>query len=240
LYAARHDRHDAPGVVAVWARIETGLTQVLPDSLRLLAPPADEQAIDAAEAALGIALPPDFRESLRVHNGTGWGRPSPVPLERLYDTDGIVEATRMWRDNDSSDPSVDNPEAWAYLVDTNHLSVTGPVRPIVGGPGRVMVGDMNGDVHWYLDFDPAPGGTPGQVVRVDIECSQWDVLAPSWRDLLLRYAADLESSATDPHGSPLDIDRDAGPACDWGLASDTDPVRPGWLRGVQPRNPYER
>jgi cell wall assembly regulator SMI1 len=229
---------DAAGVAAVWASIEAGLRRVLPDSLRLLAPPAGEPAIDAVQAALGIALPPDFRESLRVHNGTGWGRPTPVPLDRLYDTDGIVEATRMWRDNDSSDATVDNPEAWAYLVDTNHLSLTGPVRPIVGGPGRVMVGDMNGDVHWYLDFDPAPGGTPGQVVRVDIECGQWDVLAPSWRELLLRYADDLDSYAADPHSSALDIDLGAGPACEWGLAPGTDAVRPGWLRGVRPRDPY--
>ncbi len=161
-----------------------------------------------------------------------------MPLERLYDTDGMVAATRMWRDNDSLDPSVDDPESWAYLVDTNDLSLTGPVRPIVGAPGCLMVGDMNGDVHWYLDFDPAPGGTLGQVVRVDIECGQWDVMAPSWRELLLRYADDLESYAADPHGSSLDLDRDTGPACEWGLASGNDAVRPDWLRGVQPRDPY--
>jgi cell wall assembly regulator SMI1 len=229
---------DAGDVVAAWARIETGLGRVLPASLPLLAAPAGEPAIDAVEAALGIALPPDFRESLRVHNGTRWGRPSPVPLDLLYDTDGIVEATRMWRANDSSDPNVDDPQAWAYLVDRGHLALTGPVRPIVGAPGRVVVGDMNGDVHWYLDFDPAPGGTPGQVVRVDIECGQWDVLAPSWRELLLRYAEDLESYAADPGGSALDVDRDSGPACEWGLGSGTGVTRPDWLRGVRPRDPY--
>ena len=75
------------------------------------------------------------------------------------------------------------------------------------------------------------------MVREDIECGQWDVLAPSWRDLLLRYAADLESYAADPQGSPLDIDRDAGPACEWGLAAGTEAVRPDWLRGVRPRDP---
>jgi cell wall assembly regulator SMI1 len=180
----------------------------------------------------------DFRESLRVHNGTGWGQPCPVPLDHLYDTDGIVEATRMWRDNDTSDPSVDAPDVWAHLVDRRYLSLTGPVRPIVGAPGRVLVGDMNGDVYWYLDFDPAPGGTPGQVVRADVECGQWDVLAPSWRELLIRYADDLESYAADPDGSPLEVRQDAGPACEWGQASGTDAVRPDWLRGVQPRNPY--
>ncbi|MGC4897149.1 SMI1/KNR4 family protein [Micromonospora sp. DT31] len=223
---------DAPGVASAWARIEAGLSRVLPESLPLLAPPAGEPAIDAVEAALGVTLPPDFRESLRVHDGTGWGLPSPVPLDHLYDTGGIVEATRMWREN--ADPDADGPAAWAHLVDTNHLSLAGPVRPAIGGPGHVMVGDMNGDVRWFLDFDPAPGGTSGQVVRVDIECGQWGVLAPSWRDLLLRYATDLESYAVDPDGSPLDVDPDTGPACEWGLAPDAVGVRPDWLRDVRP------
>jgi hypothetical protein len=36
--------------------------------------------------------------------------------------------------------------------------LNGPVRPIVDSPGAVVVGDMNGDVLWLLDFDPAKGG----------------------------------------------------------------------------------
>ena len=57
------------------------------------------------------------------------------------------------------------------------------MRPIVGSPGAVVVDDTNGDAWWLLDFHPAPGGTPGQVVRVDVECASWDVLAPSWTQL---------------------------------------------------------
>jgi len=119
------------------------------------------------------------------------------------------------------------------------ICLYGPVRPIVGSAGAVLVGDMNGDVHWFLDLDPAPGGRPGQVVRVDVECSSWVVLAASWTDLLVRYAEDLELHAASPDSSPLEIDQDHGPACEWGSTpTDSWTTRPAWLRDVQALNPY--
>lgn len=192
-------------VADAWAQIEAGLNRVLPAALRRLEAPAGKQEIDAVESALGVVLPPDFRASLGIHNGTMWESPSPVPLECLYDTREIVEWTRDWRSVAMSEDEF------------AHEFVNGPVRPTVGSAGQVLVGTMNGDVHWFLDLDPAPGGTPGQVVRVDIECAQWDVLAPSWTRLLIRYAEDLERYAAAPGSSPLVIDQNLGPACEWGL-----------------------
>jgi cell wall assembly regulator SMI1 len=231
-------------VAEAWTRVEAGLGRVLPDSLRYLSAPAPDPAIDALEAALAVPLPQDFRASLRIHNGTVLGRmpsrdPSPVPLECLYDTDLIIERTRMWRDGYHPEPNWDDPRVWAYMVDQEMVWLNGPLRPIIGSPGTVVVGDMNGDVQWLLDFDPAPGGTPGQVVRVDVECASWDVLAPSWTQLLVRYAEELELSAADPDNSTLDIS-ELGPACDWGgpTPSDAWGVRPAWLLDIEARDPY--
>jgi len=188
------------GVADAWARIEANLSDVLPASLEQLTAPAEMPAIDAVETALALTLPRDFRASLRVHNGTTWGQPSPVPLDHLYDTDQIVEATRMWADAEA-DPVFDDPRVWAYLLDRGSIRASGPVRPTLNSAGRVFVGTMNGDVWWFLDLDPPPGGTPGQVVRVDPECTEWDVLAPSWQQLLIRYAEDLERFAAAPESS---------------------------------------
>lgn len=232
------------GVDRAWARIEASLGRILPASLRQLEPPAEVQAIDAVEAALAVVLPQDFRASLRTHNGTKWsagqpGQPSPVPLDYLYGTDQIVAATRMWRDNYAAEPVFHDPRVWAHLIDNGMICLNGPVRPIVGSAGAVMVGDMNGDVHWFLDFDPAPGGMLGQVVRVDVECSSWDVLAPSWTQLLVRYAEDLELYAAAPDSSALKIGQDCGPECEWGSTlTDSWTTRPAWLRDVQALNPY--
>lgn len=154
-------------------------------------------------------------------------------------TDLIIERTRMWRASYDPEPNWDDPEVWAYLVDREMLWLNGPVRPIIGSPGTVAVGDTNGDIQWLLDFDPAPGGTPGQVIRVDVECSTWDVLAPSWTLLLVRYAEDLEQFATDPDHAALKID-ELGPGCEWGGSTLSEPwgVRPAWLLDVHARDPY--
>jgi cell wall assembly regulator SMI1 len=232
-------------VSEAWARVEAGLRRVLPGSLRQLNAPAAVQAIEAVEAALAVPLSPDFRASLRIHDGTDPGPtlpssdPYPVPLQYLCDTNLIVDHTRMWRDGYHSQPNWDDPQVWAYLVDRHMLWLNGPVRPIIGSPGAVVVGDTNGDVRWLLDFDPAPGGTPGQVVRVDVELALWDVLAPSWTQLLVRYAEDLELFAADPDSSTLEID-ELGPACEWGGRRLSDPwgVRPAWLMDVEARDPY--
>jgi cell wall assembly regulator SMI1 len=232
-------------VAQAWARVEAGLGRVLAASLGRLNAPAGDRAIDAVEAALAVSLPHDFRASLRIHNGDDPGPtlpsadPSPVPLQCLYDTTLIIERTRIWRDGYDPRPNWDDPAVWAYRVDRKMLCLNAPVRPISGSPGMVVVGDTNGDVQWLLDFDPAPGGTPGQVVRVDVEGAEWDVLAASWTQLLVRYAEDLELFAADPDHSTLDIS-ELGPACEWGGARPSDPwgVRPAWLRDVQARDPY--
>jgi len=232
-------------VAEAWARVEAGLNRVLPASLAQLSPPAAVQAIDAVEAALAVPLPPDFRASLRIHNGTDPGPtlpspdPSPVPLECLFDTSMIIERTQDWRDGFDPQPNWDDPQVWAYQVDQEMIWLNGPVRPVVGSPGTVVVGDTNGDVLWLLDFDPAPGGTPGQVVRVDVECASWDVLAASWTQLLVRYAEDLELFAADPDSSALEIN-ELGPACEWvgSALSGSLGARPAWLLDVQARDPY--
>ncbi|MEU8241190.1 SMI1/KNR4 family protein [Actinoplanes missouriensis] len=218
-------------VRAAWERIETGLLRVLPESVSRLEEPADDAAIDIVQAELGLALPADFRASLLIHNGTSWGMPQPLPMDQLYSAEEIVEATQMWRDNADDDSDFHDPGKLAYYIDHGMLRVDGPVHRLMGGEGRIVVATMNGDVWWLLDLDPAPGGTPGQVIRVDIECAEWDVLAPSWTELLLRYARDLERFPE----SELSIEPDLGPACEWGQGGSE---RPAWLAGVSPVDPY--
>lgn len=232
---ADSDDRTHENVASAWGRVEAALSRVLPDSLQLLAGPAEVGEIDAIEAALDVVLPPDFRASLRIHDGSKREDPSPVPLEDLFATGDIVEMTRAWHSEE--DPELDDPQVMACLIDRGMIHVNGPVRPTSSLVDRVVVGTMNGDVNWLLDLDPPEGGTPGQVVRLDLECGQWDVLAPSWTQLLVRYAEDLEQFAADPESSSLVINDHRGPACEWGL----DPVyrlpRPAWLRDVQARQP---
>nr|WP_277605720.1 SMI1/KNR4 family protein [Glycomyces sp. L485] len=229
------DERSFENVANAWARVEEALNRVLADSLRLLAGPAEVREVDAVDAVLGVTLPLDFRASMCVHNGSKSGDPSPVPLDYLFNTADIVELTQAWHSEE--DPDLDDPRVMACLIDEGMIHVNGPVRPTSSLAGRVVVGTMNGDVNWFLDLDPPEGGTPGQVVRMDVESFEWDVLAPSWTQLLVRYAEDLERFAADPDSSPLLIEEEGGPACDWGVAPVYKLPRPAWLRDVRARQP---
>lgn len=46
----------------------------------------------------------------------------------------------------------------------------------------------------YVDFDPAPGGTPGQVLRFSQVTGRWDVISPGFAEFLLDVTQAYEQS----------------------------------------------
>jgi cell wall assembly regulator SMI1 len=79
-----------PPVAVSWQRIDAWLAQNAPASHALLQPPAQPEAISRAEAAIGMPLPPDLRESLLCHNGDGF--PGILPCGPLYPVEEVVTA----------------------------------------------------------------------------------------------------------------------------------------------------
>ncbi len=69
----------------------------------------------------------------------------------------------------------------------------GPVKPVFSYSKRVPFAQLNGDVIWYLDLDPAPGGKVGQVVEEDAECMRLRVIADSLNDLFEKYSQDIRN-----------------------------------------------
>ena len=78
----------------------------------------------------------------------------------------------------------------------------GLVKPVFFYSQRVPFAQLNGDVIWYLDLDPAPGGRVGQVVEEDAENLRLRVIADSLERLLEKYAQDIRNGAfhTSPQG----------------------------------------
>jgi cell wall assembly regulator SMI1 len=56
-------------VAETWTRIEQVLQKHVPDTARTLARPATDDDIAELQAAIGLILPTDFCQSLKVHNG---------------------------------------------------------------------------------------------------------------------------------------------------------------------------
>lgn len=84
-------------------------------------------------------------------------------------------------------------EFWKDRIKSSVIFVKGAVKPLLRHPKWLPFTCMNGDVFRYLDFDPAPGGTEGQVIEVDPEGCSYQVLANSLDDALKMYANQLES-----------------------------------------------
>lgn len=137
--------------------------------------PAPEAAIAKVERRLGHALPPDFREYLQIHNGTG--ELADVVWGRLHPVQELVQETEDLQDLLGREP-VERPE----LVDAR-------IKPVHFSPGWVAISTSarNRD-HLCIDLDPERGGTTGQVILVSVDSGgrhEW--LAESFDDLLDYY-----------------------------------------------------
>lgn len=173
----------ASEIAGIWARIERVLVAQRIDLQ--LRPPASAARIAAAERALGVVLPDDFRASLAVHDGQEDDADVPwLPIaHRLGSLDSIVAC---WKGDRASYEALHRPE------DLERLDPTGRVRQVDLHPQHVPIA---GSRHWdydrlMLDAVPGPRGTSGQVIgRSDADLV---IVAETFGALLADVAARLE------------------------------------------------
>lgn len=178
-----------------WTRIEAWLQANMPWAYERLAPGANDERLDAAEATVGFALPPDFRESYRIHDGMQsygpwlrgpsghWGvRPSGF-LYDAHDFHDLEMAVRFWNYEKGTNLPGDNKTL---------CEVRGPIRP--EGWCRTLLSVARGpNFCYYLDMDPAPGGQVGQVIRYVYDSVAATYVAPSYGSWLEALATLLEA-----------------------------------------------
>jgi cell wall assembly regulator SMI1 len=79
-----------------WTRIERVLRKHAPATALTLAGPAADEEIDELEAEIGLVLPLDFRQSLKVHNG----QDDPTGCHHFF-VEGLLASTKQiaetWR-----------------------------------------------------------------------------------------------------------------------------------------------
>ena len=93
--------------------------------------------------------------------------------------------------NETYDPEMETLEFWKDRAQSGAIFINGPVKPLLRHPKWLPLTCLNGDVLRYFDFDPAPGGTVGQIIEVDPECCSYEVLAVNFTELLENYFKDL-------------------------------------------------
>ena len=162
-----------------WERIRA----FYPD--QILNPGATPAAIAAFEEAIGPALPDDFKESFRLHDGGDnfWFTQTSGEFLSLA---GILKQWKRYRQAQRKGEYATDTEDWETS------DIEGPIKPIFWNTKRIPVTDNSGD-HWTLDLDPPEDGAYGQILDHSHEVGPTQVLARSWTELLSQLVVDLEN-----------------------------------------------
>ncbi|HEY1067083.1 MAG TPA: SMI1/KNR4 family protein [Pirellulales bacterium] len=165
---------------AVWSRIEAWFQAHAPEALAEFRPPATNRHINHLEDATDLRLPAEMEQSYKIHDGS-WALRM-FPGGNLMTIQAIEETWSQWAE------LADN-GAFAGVVS----SPDGPIQPVHWST-RWLPLTVNGTGDCYcVDLDPAPGGSPGQIIWFSHETGPLGVVANSFGEWLTQYADDLEA-----------------------------------------------
>ncbi|WP_218943746.1 SMI1/KNR4 family protein [Pseudoduganella albidiflava] len=181
-----------------WAALEAWLGKNWPEGLQDLNPPASAEEIEALEAALGVRLPGDFVDFLKVHNGQKGNAGGLFDNSEFLSTGAILEQWTVWKD----------------LLDS------GEFQGIESDPASGIRSDWwharwipfthnGGGDHYCLDLAPAPGGIDGQVITMWHDMGTREVEAAGIRPWFARYVDAVlagKYAYSDDFGGLVDID----------------------------------
>src|SRR5262249_37649668 len=160
-----------------WERIRAFYPQ------HILNPGATPTAIAAFEESIGLALPDDFKESLRLHDGGDdfWFTPTSGEFLSL---DGMLKQWKMYRQAQRKGEYA--------TEDWQASDIEGPIKPVFWNTKRFFVPDNSG-AHWPLVLAPPEDGAYGQILDHSHEVGPTQVLARSWTELLSQLVVGLEN-----------------------------------------------
>lgn len=165
---------------------------VAPETVGNLNPPAGpDQIAKLLETVPGA--PKELVALLEIHNGEepiSWISVLPNGMQ-LMDVESILQFQAY--QTGTSDDFMENIDE--LVADNIKDRPVGPVKHVFSYSKRVPFAQLNGDVIWYLDLDPASGGKVGQVVEEDAECMRLRVIADSLDDLFEKYSQDIRIGA---------------------------------------------
>ena len=159
-----------------------------------VAPGLNESDIASVEAALQIPLPSVTKEVLHSFNFSTKGQREPVLMERRSPIGELVffDCVPAERWPDCTADCQNNLQWFKDLPPDDVVSVDGPVKPLVFSPHRVFF-SYGKDLYWFMDFDPAAGGTVGQIVMLYpmYQENYLQIMAPDWLAFIERLASRL-------------------------------------------------
>ena len=185
----------AGSVNEAWDRIESWLTENLPNTKTSLNRPAKIKDIKALEKATGLLLPDDLKESYRRHDGQeelSAGVIFGLPLVPLGSVAGLWQHYSQYEKSKKKKYNFDD-QATCFPV--------GYVQPVYRSKCWLPIShDFSGN-SIVIDLSPGELGSVGQVIVCDRDGFH-PVLALSWAQFLVDIAEELERGnwRIDQHG----------------------------------------
>ena len=169
-------------IEATWKRIEAWLAANAPPVLASLQAGASAEEIGQLERVLGVTLPDDVKASYRIHDGQGEGS---AGLTEEGDLLPLAQIARAW-------------SSWQQLAvagsfDMAESQPSGPIKTQWWNLRWIPFTHDGSGNHLCLDLDPAPGGTPGQVITMWHDDARRKIVAASFSLWLAHFADQLEA-----------------------------------------------
>lgn len=137
---------------APWRALELALAMHGSSPLN---PPATMEAIEQLQRHVAIALPQDYVDSLRLHDGQAANTPWLFPEGELLSSSRVMRRWSIWHDLWQSGEFSEV----AAIADDGIL-------PTWWHPGWIPFTYNGAGDHLCVDMSPAPGGTVGQVITL--------------------------------------------------------------------------
>ena len=142
-------------IESLWRDLEAWLAEHSPETLAGLQSGATEAQIEEAEAQLGVRLPDEVRACYRVHNGQDADAPWLFDGTEFLPLEEIVSQWTVWKE----------------LLDCGEFeefeaSAEDGVRDQWWNAAWIPFTYNGAGDHLCIDLDPAPGGTPGQILEM--------------------------------------------------------------------------
>lgn len=168
-------------IPSIWNRFENWLTKNAPHLPAELNASASQDAISKLEKKISGALPKEYIQFLKIHNGQNRDCEGLIETEELLSTKRVIEEWSVWKElmekgdfkNSQSQPDKGiKPDWW----NSKWIPIT------YDGSGN----------HYCIDLDPDKDGKSGQIIRMWHDSAERKFIADSFKEWILNYLIDLE------------------------------------------------
>lgn len=171
-------------------------------SVGALNPPATVEKLKWAEESMGLVFPRDLREAYLHFDGVDtsqrWAPNVGLEVPRLIwgclDWVNLETVVRLWNDERSRE-MVERASGLSF----EPAKPTAPIRATMFDPLWIPIGDAGCHEHVFIDLNPGPAGTVGQLISRSLSGRETAYIAESFQSYFDRFLKAVDSGRLVAH-----------------------------------------